>query len=109
MIKPDYYKGQDGKDLFDRFEDGLLTKEEVVGFYKGNIIKYVTCFEDKNGVEDLDKAMTYLNRLKDFENESFYNFHTSVDGGDVERQLRAFRTELDDAKQQIKDCVKWEK
>lgn len=38
MIRPGYYKGKDGKDLFDRFEEGLLTKEEVVGFYKGNII-----------------------------------------------------------------------
>ncbi len=109
MIKPDYYKGKDGKDLFDRFEDGLLTKEEVIGFYKGNIIKYVTRFENKNGVEDLDKAITYLNRLKDFENKPFYDFHTSVNGGDVERQLRVFGTELDHVEQQIKDCVEWKK
>lgn len=64
MIKPDYYAGQDGKDLFDRFEDGLLPREETIGFYKGNIIKYVTRFEQKNGVEDLEKAVTYLERLK---------------------------------------------
>lgn len=64
MIKPNYYAGQDGKDLFNRFEDGLLTHDEVVGFYKGNVIKYVTRFEQKNGVEDLDKAITYLERLK---------------------------------------------
>lgn len=64
MIRPGYYKG---KDLFDRFEEGLLTKEEVVGFYKGNIIKYVTRYQDKNGIEDLEKASTYLERLKKYE------------------------------------------
>lgn len=69
MIKPDYYKGQDGKDLFDRFEDGLLTVDEVRGFYKGNVIKYVTRYQDKNGIEDLEKAQTYLERLKKFDNK----------------------------------------
>lgn len=67
MIKQDYYKGQDGKDLFDRFEDGLLTKEEYRGFMKGNVFKYTTRYLNKNGVEDLDKAITYLETLKKFE------------------------------------------
>lgn len=108
MIKPNYYKGKDGKDLFDRFEDGLLTKEEVVGFYKGNIIKYVTRFEQKNGVEDLDKAITYLNRLKDFESHHMYDLHFSIDGDD-EGQIRAFNAEIQRMKQQIKNSVKREK
>lgn len=62
-IKPDYYKGKDGKDLFDRFEDGLMPIEKVKGFYQGNIVKYVTRYSEKNGVEDLKKARTYLDRL----------------------------------------------
>ena len=57
MIRPGYYKG---KDLFDRFEEGLLTKEEVVGFYKGNIIKYVTRYQDKNGIEDLEIGRAHV-------------------------------------------------
>ncbi|MFK5706017.1 DUF3310 domain-containing protein [Ligilactobacillus sp. LYQ139] len=66
-IQPDYYKGRDGHDLFDRFEHGLLTPDEVVGFYKGNVIKYLTRFKKKNGLEDLKKARVYLTRLIDFE------------------------------------------
>ncbi len=31
-------------------------------FWQGNIIKYIMRFEKKNGVEDLKKARTYLNR-----------------------------------------------
>lgn len=68
-IRPNYYKGKDGKDLFDRFEEGLLSKDEVRGFYKGNIIKYVTRYQGKNGSEDLDKAITYIKRLESFEKE----------------------------------------
>lgn len=68
-IKPGYYQGQDGKDLFDRFEDGLLTKEQVIGFYQGNIIKYVIRHRDKNDQEDLVKAKTYLDRLINLEEE----------------------------------------
>ena len=32
-------------------------------FLEGNIIKYVTRYEGKNGLEDLKKASWYLNRL----------------------------------------------
>ena len=65
--QPTYYRGADGKDLFDRFEAGLLTADEVRGFYKGNVFKYVTRYQAKNGTDDLDKAITYLQELKDFE------------------------------------------
>ena len=66
-LQPDYYKGKDGRDLFDRFEHGLMTPDEVVGFYKGNVIKYLTRFKKKNGREDLRKAQVYIMRLIDFE------------------------------------------
>lgn len=68
MIKPDYYQLNDSKDdLFSFFEKGLLTTDEARGFYKGNVIKYVTRYQDKNGVEDLEKAQTYLDQLTKFE------------------------------------------
>ena len=34
-----------------------------IGFCEGNIIKYVSRWRKKNGIEDLLKAKTYLNRL----------------------------------------------
>ena len=34
-----------------------------IGFLEGNIIKYVTRWKKKNGVEDLKKAQEYLRRL----------------------------------------------
>jgi len=38
-------------------------------YFQGNVIKYVTRFKMKNGVEDLKKAEWYLQRLiKKYEN-----------------------------------------
>ena len=35
-------------------------------FFEGNIIKYVTRWKDKNGIEDLLKAKQYLDKLIEF-------------------------------------------
>lgn len=61
-IRPDYYR-KDGHDLFDHFETGVLTNVQFVGFMVGNIIKYIVRYQGKNGLEDLYKARTYLDRL----------------------------------------------
>lgn len=45
----------------------MLTQDEVRGFYKGNLFKYVVRYKGKNGLQDLEKAGTYLHRLKQFE------------------------------------------
>lgn len=56
-----------GKDLIDRFEEGLISEEQTRGFLKGNILKYVTRYESKDGTKDLLKAKEYLKRLIAFE------------------------------------------
>ena len=38
-----------------------------LGFLEGNIIKYVCRHATKGGIEDLDKALHYLNLLKEWE------------------------------------------
>ena len=32
-------------------------------FFEGNIVKYVTRWKEKNGIEDLKKAKNYLDKL----------------------------------------------
>ncbi|MFC6290646.1 DUF3310 domain-containing protein [Levilactobacillus angrenensis] len=61
-IRPLYYQ-HGGQDLFDHFETGVLTNVQFVGFMVGNVIKYVVRYQGKNGLEDLYKARTYLDRL----------------------------------------------
>lgn len=47
-----------------------FTKEEFAGFLQGNVLKYMLRYKDKNGLEDLKKAKTYLTWLiEEEENE----------------------------------------
>jgi hypothetical protein len=39
-------------------------------FIEGNVVKYVTRWRDKNGIEDLEKCIHYLQLLIDLENKN---------------------------------------
>lgn len=62
METPSYYN-KNGLSPLEAYEKGLLSSEENIGFIKGNIIKYVIRYADKNGVSDLMKAKHYLEIL----------------------------------------------
>jgi len=47
--------------------DYILANE--LGYLEGNIIKYVTRHRKKNGVQDLEKALHYLQKLIETEND----------------------------------------
>ena len=61
-INPDYYrKGIETTDYI---------QSHSMNYLEGNIIKYVTRYKDKGGLEDLKKARWYLDKLiKQQENE----------------------------------------
>lgn len=59
-INPEHYKG--AIETFDYLKD-KLSPEELTGFCKGNIIKYVSRESKKGGVEDLKKSRWYLDKL----------------------------------------------
>jgi len=58
---PAHYN-QGGVECIEAIE-ASMTKEQFCGYLKGNILKYMWRFEDKNKVEDLKKAQWYLNKL----------------------------------------------
>lgn len=60
-INPDHYT-YGGIETIDYLE-AKLSKEAFEGFLAGNILKYVSRYNKKNGTEDLLKAEWYLNRL----------------------------------------------
>lgn len=41
-----------------------------LGYLEGNVVKYVSRWRDKNGVEDLRKAMHYLQKLIEVNDDS---------------------------------------
>ena len=42
----------------------------AIGYFEGNVIKYVTRWRKKNGVEDLKKARHYIDLLIDLETKA---------------------------------------
>jgi hypothetical protein len=54
--------GQGEIECIDYIED-FLSKEEFIGYLRGNIAKYMHRWRYKNGVEDLKKANWYLAKL----------------------------------------------
>lgn len=43
--------------------EAWLSEEEFCGFLRGNIIKYIARYRDKGGIQDLQKAAHYLDKL----------------------------------------------
>lgn len=64
---PQRYTGEDGKDLIDRFEEGLISEDQTRGFLRGNALKCLVRYKDKNRTDDLIKAREYITRLIVFE------------------------------------------
>lgn len=58
---PSHY-GQGDIEAIEYIED-FLTREEFIGYLRGNIAKYMHRWRYKNGLEDLKKAQWYLNKL----------------------------------------------
>lgn len=64
LDEPDYYAGN-GLSPLEAFKKGLLSREETIGFIKGNVIKYaVRAGKKDNASRDIVKAIDYLTHLK---------------------------------------------
>ena len=58
---PNHYNSY-SREVIDTLQ-GSMTPDEFKGYLKGNIMKYVTRYQFKNGVEDLKKAKWYIEKL----------------------------------------------
>ncbi len=45
----------------------MLSRDEFIGYLRGNVFKYQWRYQHKNGIEDLKKAQWYANRLIELE------------------------------------------
>ncbi len=59
-INPAHYQGE--IECIDAIR-ASMPAEQYRGYLKGNIIKYIWRYEHKGGVEDLEKAEWYIERL----------------------------------------------
>ena len=59
--KPNHYH-KNNIDVI-KFSELQFDEKELQGFFRINIIKYITRFDRKNKIEDLQKAKFYINKL----------------------------------------------
>ena len=53
----------DGLETIDAIEAWTKDLDGFEGYLAGNVIKYISRWRKKNGIEDLKKAQWYLNKL----------------------------------------------
>ena len=46
------------------YMESLMDEQAFIGYLQGNVIKYVSRFQDKGGIQDINKAIHYLQKLK---------------------------------------------
>lgn len=68
FMTPAHYILEDGSDSMDLIAK-ILGKEQFKGFLRGNALKYLIRYELKGGTDDLFKAMDYIERLANLEDE----------------------------------------
>ena len=66
VTNPKHYQGINGLEVIEVHKN-FLTKEELRGYYKGNILKYLLRERNKNGLVDLKKARRHLDWLVELE------------------------------------------
>ncbi len=49
-----------------------------LGYLEGNVVKYVSRYKEKNGVQDLEKARHYLDKLIEIERQKVIEATASV-------------------------------
>lgn len=62
VVHPSHYN-QNGMEVLDVIDAFTKNLEGAEAFYAGNVIKYVLRWNHKNGIEDLEKAKVYINKI----------------------------------------------
>jgi len=62
---PAHYNERKKMETWDWIEKGL-TDEQFKGYLLGNVLKYLHRHDQKDGPDDLDKAIEYIKKLKEF-------------------------------------------
>jgi hypothetical protein len=60
---PAHYKSETGLEVIDVIEAFTFDLKGIEATDTGNVIKYICRWKNKNGVQDLKKAMWYLQHL----------------------------------------------
>lgn len=77
---PNHYQSKSGIETIDVMEAFCEDLSGVEAVNMSNVIKYISRWKKKNGLEDLKKAQWYLSRLiTNLENEKETNSHEQLE------------------------------
>lgn len=62
QVGGDHYRSQPIQPW--EYMESCMTEEQFVGYLRGNVIKYVSRYDKKGGLQDIDKALHYLQKLR---------------------------------------------
>lgn len=62
---PDHYQSETGLEVIDVIEAFTFDLKGIEATDTGNILKYICRWKNKNGLQDLEKALWYLTHLID--------------------------------------------
>ena len=62
---PSHYQSANGLEVIDATDAFIADLKGMEAYNTGNVIKYICRWKNKNGVQDLKKAMWYLQDLID--------------------------------------------
>ena len=65
-VNPQHYKNGE-VECIEGIRSAVVGKDGFAGYLTGNVIKYIWRYESKGGVQDLEKASWYLNKLVEYE------------------------------------------
>lgn len=63
MVNPNHYKTKSGLETIDVIEAFTEDLQGIEAVDVGNILKYITRYKKKNGIQDVRKALWYCNHL----------------------------------------------
>lgn len=64
QVGGDHYKSQTIQPW--DYMEACMSEEQFIGYLRGNVIKYVSRYDKKGGLQDIDKALQYLNKLRSY-------------------------------------------
>jgi hypothetical protein len=102
QVGGDHYKAMEIQPL------EYIVKNDI-GYLEGNVIKYVSRYQAKNGLEDLKKAKHYLNILIELEvekltNDAIQNLEELADESDSSQVTNWLHSTCTECPQDYVDC-----
>lgn len=93
---PNHYQSKHGFEVIDVIEEYTHELYGISATDTGNMIKYICRWKQKNGIQDLEKAIWYATHIKEkCDKFKYYGIRLYIPKYDIDEVIEAFTEELD--------------